>query len=636
MNTRTLRNRLLSALFIVFLIGSLGVFLFSGDNFDLLRSLFLENHTADELRDKLSDLGIKGYITVTVLSMLQVVLTFLPAEPVQVLSGLAFGFPIGILLCTLGVLIGNSIIFLLYRRYGNSLRSYFVNNLHVDLDKAAKSTKITIIVFILYFMPAIPYGMICFFAASVGMKYTRYILVTTLGAIPSILIGVALGHIALAASWALTIVVFALVLIILTVVMIKKRAIFEWVNKFISKPPYTSKTTVRKYSPKKLSFLNVCARIVLFFKGVKVKYTSKVEGEIECPSITLVNHGSFVDFCYAGTLLRKKSPNFIVARLYFYKKIVGDVLRSVGCFPKSMFASDIESAKNCLRVLKTGGALAMMPEARLSTVGKFEDIQEGTFAFLKQAGVPVYQIRISGDYLAGPKWGRKMRRGSLIEAELSPLFTKDEIKALSVDEIKERVLSRMDYDEMAWLDGHPEVRYKSRRLAEGLENILTVCPVCKEKYTIKTHGSDVFCEKCGKLTSLDSRYKFDEGFKFESFPEWYEWRVSLMRDEILSDESFSLSSRVEYFLPGIDGKTMLRSVGRGVCTLTREGLFYEGERDGETVGLHFPMESIYRLLFGAGESFEIYEGQTIHLFRPDEGRSAIDWYTASIILKDEA
>jgi hypothetical protein len=44
---------------------------------------------------------------------------------------------------------------------------------------------------------------------------------------------------------------------------------------------------------------------------------------------------------------------------------------------------------------------------------------------------------------------------------------------------------------------------------------------------------------------------------------------------------------------------------------------------------------MYRLLFGAGENFEIYNGREICFFVPTDGRSAVDWYIASRIIKDE-
>ena len=625
---------LASALVIIITVLLLWMFL-SGGNFELLKSVFSDDLSRDEIRERLSELGIRGYITVAVLAMLQVVFTFLPAEPVQVISGIAFGFPVGLACCTVGVMLGNSIIFIFYKAFGNSIREYFVENLHINFDKISSSKRLAAIIFILYFLPAIPYGMICFFAVSLGMKYPRYILITVLGSIPSICIGVGLGHIAIATSWTISIIVFAVLLIVLAVVMLKRKAIFDKINRYIDKPPYSSKTAVQPYKFRRILPFYAIFKLLFFFKRVKVRCKNNV-GEIDTPSIILCNHGSFIDFAYAIRFIRKKNPHFIVARLYFYNKRLGNLLRWLGCFPKSMFALDIESVKNSLSVLRRGEVLAMMPEARLSTVGKFEDIQEGTYDFLKKAGVPVYTIKMCGDYFASPKWGNGLRRGSLIEAELDILFTKEELEALDRDEIEARVTSRLYYDEFEWLKTRKNVRYRSKKLAEGLENILTVCPVCKQKYTIATKKRDVFCERCGKLATLDDRYSFNSDARFSNFAEWYDWQCERMADEINSDENFELSQPVELKLHSLDGKTFLRSVGQGVCTLNREGLVYRGTKDGEMCEIEFPISNIYRLLFGAGEDFEIYVGREIYYFVPEERRSAVDFYIASIILTGEA
>ena len=163
-------------------------------------------------------------------------------------------------------------------------------------------------------------------------------------------------------------------------------------------------------------------RVYLALCGVRLKTTDRV-GEVKAPSIVLCNHGSFIDFIYAAALLRKHAPHFVVARLYFYHRGLGWLLQKVGAFPKSMFALDMENARNCLTVLKRGQVLTMMPEARLSTAGRFEDIQDSTCAFVKKAGVDVYTVKICGDYLADPKWGKGFRRGALVEAELDLLYT---------------------------------------------------------------------------------------------------------------------------------------------------------------------------------------------------------------------
>ena len=611
----------------------LGLFLCSGGNIDLIRSVFMEKHTDEELREKLLDLGFRGYATVAVLSMLQVVFTFWPAEPVQVLAGLGFGFPIGLLCCAVGVLLGNSLIYILYKIYGESIRDFFYKNLNLDFKRAAESNRVALIVFILYFLPAIPYGMICFFAASVGMKYPRYIAITLIGSVPSICIGVALGHIALFASWALAVAVFAVLLLLVVIGIIKKDALFARLNAYIEKTA-REKNAVRPCNPIVINLAFAISQIIIRLRGVRVHSTNKLGRQIDAPAIVLCSHGSFIDFIYAGAMIRKKRPNFIVARLYFYKKWLSALMRSVGCFPKSMFTTDFESAKNSLRVLRRGGVLAMMPEARLSTAGVFEDIQPGTYSFLKSAKVPIYTIKLSGNYLADPKWGCGMRRGGLVEAELDLLFTEEELKGLTVEEIKERVDTRLYYNDFEWLKTHPEVHYRTKKLAHGLENILVRCPGCLKYCTLTTHHRDVFCTSCGKLTALDDRYNFTGGVPFEHLGEWYGWQKQLLEQEIGESPDYALTSHVKLRLPSLDGKTLLRDAGEGVCTLNREGLTYEGRVDGESKTLHFPMAEIYRLLFGAGENFEIYVGNQIYYFVPNDKRSCVLWYLASMILKD--
>ena len=633
MLSKKTKVKIASAISLLIMFFLLGLMLFSGGNFELFKSLFTEEHTNEEIRDKLADFGVRGYFTIAILSMLQVIIAVLPAEPVQVLGGLTFGFPIGLACCAAGVFLGNTLVYILHKVFGDGIRQYFVKNLHLDLEKAARSKRILLVVFIMYFLPAIPYGMICFFAASLGMKYPRYITVTLLGALPSICIGVGLGHIAISSSWVITLIVFVAIIILLTIVTIKRKAIFTKINEHLDKPPYSSKTTVRKYGPLVLPIANIIKDIVFFFKGIKVKYRYKVENKkLESPSIVLVNHGSFMDFAYSGTLIRRSRPHYIIARLYFYKKLVGSFLKRIGHFPKSMFAMDIESAKNCVKVLKEDGVLAMMPEARLSTAGRFEDIQEGTYAFLKKSRVPVYTVKVDGSYFAKPKWAKKMRRGAFVESELELLFTKEEVENLPLEEIKARTEERLRYDDFEWIKKHPNVRYKAKDLAEGLENILTTCPKCKEKYTISTSGHDVVCSSCGMKATLDDRYSFINAEPFENFADWYEWQKEEIFRSFSEDEGYALTSEVELKLPSTDGKSFLYSAGHGVATLTREGLTYVGTIDGEQTTLSFAKKDIYRLLFGAGESFEIYVGQKIHFFLPKNGQTAVDWYIASEVI----
>lgn len=630
---RETKLKIVTALGVVLVVLLLTVFLFSGENSDLLKSLFADNLSNEELQNRLRDFGLRGWITTAVLSMLQLICTFLPAEPVQVLAGLTFGFPVGLLCCWAGVFLGATVIYLLQRSFGDQLRHLFVKTLGLDLEQIANSNKSTFVIFLLYFLPAIPYGMICFVAAGLGMRYRRYIVVNLLGALPSVCIGVALGYMTIATNWVVTVCVFGLFIIFALIVTLNREKLFAKLNAFAAKPQYSSKTKVRKCSGLLMDLFYGAFRAYYFLCGIRLKTKNKCKEPLKGPCIVLCNHGSFIDFIYATALLRKSRPHFVAARLYFYHRILGGLLKALGCFPKSMFALDIESTKNSVRVLHDGGVLAMMPEARLSTAGRFEDVQESTYAFLKKSGVPVYSIKISGDYLANPKWGKGVRRGALVEAELDILFTAQELLELTEQQIKASVEQRLYYDDFAWLQTRPKIRYRNRKIAEGLENILTVCPKCHGRYTITTKKNAVFCAHCGLLTRMDGRYQFGEDFQFQNLAQWYDWQKDFLQQKILQDPDYVLTSKVELRLPG-EGKSLTRHAGEGICTLSREGLRYVGSRDGETVEIHFTVSRIYRLLFGAGENFEIYNGSEILYFVPEERRSAVDWYMTSMILYD--
>jgi len=396
-----------------------------------------------------------------------------------------------------------------------------------------------------------------------------------------------------------------------------------------------SKGTVKTCNRVLYSVLCWAVRACFPLVGIHVSFTNKCGTLPEGPAVVLCNHGSLLDFTYTGPFLRKRYPHFVVARYYFYHKWLSRLLKQLGAFAKSQLEVDVESTKNCLRVLQNNEVLFMMPEARICTAGRLEDIQEGTYSFLKKVCVPVYTVRLNGNYFSYPKWGKGPRRGSLVESELDILFSPEDLKRLSVAQIGQAVEKRLRYDDFRWLETRPQIRYRSGRLAEGLENILTICPVCSRRHTIATKGRAVFCEHCGKLTELDSRYAFSKDFVFDNLAQWYDWQKSVIAEEISRDPNYALQSRVELQVPSDDGKKLTRSAGRGVCTLTEAGLTYTGTKDGVPYEASFSLKRIFRLIYDAGGGFQIHNGSDMLYFLPEERCSAVDWHLTSMILYDK-
>lgn len=231
-------------------------FVLTGDNKELTKQV-VNSGSREQLDELTASLGIGGYVTIVLLSMLQTLCPFLPAEPVQVLGGVAYGFGMGLALFAIGFAMAVSVIYFLYKVYGEKIQDYFVKEMHLDVENVSRSNRVSLLIFILYVMPGIPYAMICFIYASLGVKFRKYLAVNLIGSIPSLCIGVGLGHVSVmsANSWILSAALFLLVVLIMIIVLRKKEWLFDKVNKLATSSGTGEEQNCRKRPADGLSYV---------------------------------------------------------------------------------------------------------------------------------------------------------------------------------------------------------------------------------------------------------------------------------------------------------------------------------------------------------------------------------------------
>ena len=71
------------------------------------------NKDYEGAKELLHSKGFLGYVTVSLVEALQMVVIFIPAEFIQLSSGMAYPWWIAIILCDIGVVLGSSIIYFL-------------------------------------------------------------------------------------------------------------------------------------------------------------------------------------------------------------------------------------------------------------------------------------------------------------------------------------------------------------------------------------------------------------------------------------------------------------------------------------------------------------------------------------------
>ena len=195
-------------------------------------------------------------------------------------------------------------------------------------------------------------------------------------------------------------------------------------------------------------------------------------------------------------------------------------------------------------MLNRGDIFVMYPEARYANVGTSSELPVSVGKLVKLMGVPLVTLNMHGNYLQQPIWNLKMRKGVHLEAEMKVLFTSEELKTASVDEINSALKEALSYDEYKWqLEQKMKIDVPFR--AEGLHMPLYKCRSCQKEGTMQSKGSEIFCTSCGaswnmnEYGQLESKNSSSESCEKIHIPDWYE--TDILRPEFLTD-SFERNS----------------------------------------------------------------------------------------------
>ncbi len=166
-----------------------------------------------EIQNKISDMGFLGWLVMLNIQIAQVVIAFLPGEPVEIIMGIMYGPIIGTLTCLLGIAIGTVIIYVLSKWIGKPFISLFVDPDKLDDFKFINNKqKKDITVFTLFFIPGTPKDLITYFAPFVKMNFFRFLIISLFARIPSIVTSTIGGTSIISGNWTLTVIIFSVTL----------------------------------------------------------------------------------------------------------------------------------------------------------------------------------------------------------------------------------------------------------------------------------------------------------------------------------------------------------------------------------------------------------------------------------------
>lgn len=159
--------------------------------------------------------GLWGKIAFVLMTMFQVIIAFVPGEPLEIGAGYAFGAIEGTLLCIIGITLGSMVVFGLVRKFGIKLVEVFFTFEKIKTAKFLQNKKrVAALVFLMFFLPGTPKDLLTYFVGITEIKIKHFIMIATFARLPSVITSTIGGSLLGVQKYAFAIIVFAITLII--------------------------------------------------------------------------------------------------------------------------------------------------------------------------------------------------------------------------------------------------------------------------------------------------------------------------------------------------------------------------------------------------------------------------------------
>ena len=249
-------------------------------------------------------------------------------------------------------------------------------------------------------------------------------------------------------------------------------------------------------------------------------HIEKFKNQGKRPYLILANHQTpfdqfFIAFAFKGPVYYMATED--IFSLGFLSTLLKWAVAPIAIRKQ---ATDIIAVKNCIKVAKEGGTIAIFPEGNRTYSGQTEYMNPTIASLAKKIKLPIAFFRIEGGYGVEPRWSDSTRKGKT-HCYVSKVLEPEEYMNLSNDELYSIIKENLYVNEAV-----ADAEFVSPTRAEYLERLFYVCPYCGLS-TFESHGHTVECKQCGKQMTYETNKEI-KGVGFD-FPhrfvlDWYNYQ----------------------------------------------------------------------------------------------------------------
>lgn len=405
--------------------------------------------------------------------------------------------------------------------------------------------------------------------------------------------------------------------------------------------------------PKKVNFFwRTLIRALSFFGMMGSGFRYEIQGDglpdPKEPCLILMNHTCFLDMEIAYRILYPRKINIVCSNDGFigFFGMMEWLMRTIGCIPTQKFVTDlqlIQDMRYCVDTLKT--SVLMYPEASYSFDGTATTLPRKMGVLLKKLDVPVVVIQTKGLFARNPLYNElQIRKDQKVTAVAKVLFTQEQVRELSIQELTDGVEAAFSFDNFRWQQ-EQQIDINQDFRADGLHRILYKCSHCGGEGKMEGCGTHLTCGHCGKRWELTPRGQMQaENGETEiaHIPDWYRWEREQVKEEIQAgtyrlDCPVKIAMQVDYkavymvgegrlthdangfTLTGCDGQLQYSQKPQACFSLYADYYWYEiadciciGDR--EVHYFCFPQDrevSVAKLRLATEEMYKLYKNKAL-------------------------
>lgn len=171
--------------------------------------------------DDVRNAGPLGFLILLAMQFMQIVVAFIPGEVVQMAAGMMYGPWLGAAVILLGCIISSAFVFVVVHRLGAPFVQDMVPTKYLDKFRAfEESGKLSIVVFILFLIPAMPKDTFTYLVPLTNMRMRDFLVLSNVGRIPGIVISTYAANGLVDGNITQSIIIFAVVAVIAIVAIV--------------------------------------------------------------------------------------------------------------------------------------------------------------------------------------------------------------------------------------------------------------------------------------------------------------------------------------------------------------------------------------------------------------------------------